>query len=71
MEKSYIIADFGSYTVEQNTPDYINNLKSLERERKNKRKKEDRQATIGAYLGCLAMLGIAILMISSFLVFGY
>ena len=71
MEKSYIIADFGSYTVEQNTPDYINNLKSLERERENKRKKEDRQATIGAYLGCLIMLGIAILMISSFLVFGY
>lgn len=71
MEKSYIIADFGNYTVEQNTPDYINSLKSLERERKNKRKKEDRQATIGAYLGCLIMLGIAILMIGSFLVFGY
>lgn len=71
MEKSYIIADFGSYTVEQNTPDYINNLKSLERERKNKRKKEDRQTTIGAYLGCLIMLVIAILMIGSFLVFGY
>ena len=71
MEKSYIIADFGNYTVEQNTPDYINNLKSLERERKNKRKKEDRQATIGAYLGCLIMLVIAILMIGSFLVFGY
>lgn len=71
MEKSYIIADFGNYTVEQNTPDYINNLKSIERERKNKRKKEDRQATIGAYLGCLIMLVIAILMIGSFLVFGY
>lgn len=71
MEKSYIIADFGNYTVEQNTPDYINNLKSIERERKNKRKKEDRQAIIGAYLGCLTMLGIAILMIGSFLVFGY
>ena len=71
MEKSYVIADFGNYTVEQNTPDYINSLKSLERERKNKRKKEDRQAIIGAYFGCLAAIGIFALMFTSYFLIGY
>lgn len=71
MEKSYIIADFGSYTVEQNTPDYINNLKSLERERKNKRKKEERQATVSAIYGGIISVAFPVALFALWLAIGY
>ena len=71
MEKSYTIADLGYCTVEQNEPEYINNYKSIERDRKNQRKKEDRQATIGAYVGCFFAIGIFALMLTSYFLIGY
>mgnify|MGYP006956120641 FL=1 len=71
MEKSYTIADLGYCTVEQGNPIYMDNLKAMERERKNQRKKEDRQATIGAYLGCFLAFGIFALMLTSYFLIGY
>lgn len=45
--------------------------KLMERKRKSRKIKEDRQATVGAIIGSFAMIGIFAGMIVFYLAFGY
>ena len=58
--KSVVIADFGAYTVEMPLD---KNYKIRQREQKNRKKKQDREATISAYIAGIATLGVCALFI--------
>lgn len=58
--KSVVIADFGAYTVEMPLDQ---NYKIRQREQKNRKKKQDREATIRAYIAGIATLGVCALFI--------
>lgn len=45
--------------------------KIMERKRKSRKIKEDRQAVVGAIIGSFAMIGIFAGMIAFYIVFGY
>lgn len=56
-----ITYNYDTYTAE----------KIMERKRKSRKIKEDRQATVGAIIGSFAMIGIFAGMIVFYLTFGY
>jgi hypothetical protein len=54
-------SNYDAYTAE----------KIMERKRKSRKIKEDRQAVVGAIIGSFAMIGIFAGMIAFYIVFGY
>ena len=57
----YNNSNYDTYTAE----------KIMERKRKSRKIKEDRQAVVGAVVGSFAMIGIFAGMISFYIAFGY
>lgn len=54
-------SNYDTYTAE----------KLMERKRKSRKIKEDRQAVVGAVIGSFAMIGIFAVMIAFYIAFGY
>ena len=58
-----IIADFGSYTVEDTRENVLNHRRELRR----RKRKEDREETVSAYIAGFCMLGMICLLILAYI----